>query len=168
MAAAAPADAKLARRLVLDELFDLSLYGAGPLGGAVREVLRDEFEHEDAVVTGDAERRINPERIRGIFLGLNDGLVEILGAVSGFFAAFGASVTVLVAGLTVAVAGALSMAAGAYAGASSASEVRATEEGRRRFLGERPAEDAGESPLTAAVVVGASYFAVATPLGGGN
>src|SRR5437879_8993670 len=195
MAAAAPADAKLARRLVLDELFDLSLYralrdvapgdlrrvldelipvetrhhafwqsffglelgrldlgrrlklaliravcrlfgapaihlilesievhgvrkylaiwhryGAGPLGGAVREVLRDEFEHEDRVVTGDAERRINPERIRGIFLGLNDGLVEILGAVSGFFAAFGASVTVLVAGLTVAVAGALSMA----------------------------------------------------------
>ena len=244
MAAAAPADAKLARRLVLDELFDLSLYralrdvapgalrrvldelipvetrhhafwqsffglelgrldlgrrlklalilavcrlfgapaihlilesievhgvrkylaiwhryGAGPLGGAVREVLRDEFEHEDRVVTGDAERRINPERIRGIFLGLNDGLVEILGAVSGFFAAFGASVTVLVAGLTVAVAGALSMAAGAYAGASSASEVRATEEGRRRFLGERPAEDAGESPLTAAMVVGASYFA---------
>ena len=244
MAAAAPADAKLARRLVLDELFDLSLYralrdvapgdlrrvldelipvetrhhafwqsffglelgrldlgrrlklalilavcrlfgapaihlilesievhgvrkylaiwhryGAGPLGGAVREVLRDEFEHEDAVVTGDAERRINPERIRGIFLGLNDGLVEILGAVSGFFAAFGASVTVLVAGLTVAVAGALSMAAGAYAGASSASEVRATEEGRRRFLGERPAEDAGESPLTAAMVVGVSYFA---------
>src|SRR3989442_1416054 len=186
MAAAAPADAKLARRLVLDELFDLSLYralrdvapgdlrrvldelipvetrhhafwqsffglelgrldlgrrlklalilavcrlfgapaihlilesievhgvrkylaiwhryGAGPLGGAVREVLRDEFEHEDRVVTGDAERRINPERIRGIFLGLNDGLVEILGAVSGFFAAFGASVTVLVAVLTV-------------------------------------------------------------------
>src|SRR5207302_8480954 len=41
-------------------------YGAGPLGGAVREVLRDEFEHEDRVVTGDAERRINPERIRGI------------------------------------------------------------------------------------------------------
>jgi VIT1/CCC1 family predicted Fe2+/Mn2+ transporter len=134
-------------------------YGEGPLGGAVREVLRDEFEHEDAVVTGDAERRINPERIRSIFLGLNDGLVEILGAVSGFFAAFGASVTVLVAGLTVAVAGALSMAASAYVGASAASEVRAAEEGRRRFLGERPSEDADENALTAAVVVGASYFA---------
>jgi VIT1/CCC1 family predicted Fe2+/Mn2+ transporter len=134
-------------------------YGEGPLGGAVREVLRDEFEHEDAVVTGDAGRRINPERIRSIFLGLNDGLVEILGAVSGFFAAFGASVTVLVAGLTVAVAGALSMAASAYVGASAASEVRAAEEGRRRFLGERPAEDADENALTAAVVVGASYFA---------
>jgi VIT1/CCC1 family predicted Fe2+/Mn2+ transporter len=134
-------------------------YGEGPLGGAVREVLRDEFEHEDAVVTGDAERRINPERVRSIFLGLNDGLVEILGAISGFFAAFGASVTVLVAGLTVAVAGALSMAASAYVAASSASEVRAAEEGRRQFLGERPAEDADENALMAAVVVGASYFA---------
>jgi len=134
-------------------------YGEGPLGGAVREVLRDEFEHEDAVVTGGAERRLNPERIRSIFLGLNDGLVEILGAVSGFFAAFGASATVLVAGLTVAVAGALSMAASAFVGASAASEVRAAEEGRRRFLGERPAEDADENALTAAVIVGASYFA---------
>jgi len=134
-------------------------YGEGPLGGAVREVLRDEFEHEDRVVTGDAERRINPERVRSIFLGLNDGLVEILGAVSGFFAAFGASLTVLVAGLTVAVAGALSMAASACVAASSESEVRAAEVGRRRFLGERAAEDPGESALTAALIVGASYFA---------
>jgi vacuolar iron transporter family protein len=66
-----------------------SRYGDGPLGAAVRDVLRDEFEHEDRVVTGGEERRINPERVRNIFLGLNDGLVEILGAVSGFFGAFG-------------------------------------------------------------------------------
>jgi VIT1/CCC1 family predicted Fe2+/Mn2+ transporter len=51
------------------------------------------------------------------------------------------------------------MAAGAYAGASSASEVRAADEGRRRFLGEQPSGDAGESALAAALVVGASYFA---------
>src|SRR6266516_7955121 len=36
-------------------------YGDGPLGPAVREVLEDEFKHEDAVVTGEADRRINPE-----------------------------------------------------------------------------------------------------------
>ena len=41
------------------------------------------------MVTGPRERRINPERVRNIFLGLNDGLVEILGAVTGFFGAFG-------------------------------------------------------------------------------
>jgi VIT1/CCC1 family predicted Fe2+/Mn2+ transporter len=137
-----------------------NVYGAGPLGSAVRGVLEDEFKHEDVLATGDAARRISPDRIRNIFLGLNDGLVEILGAVSGFFGAFGNAATVLVAGATVAVAGALSMAAGAYVAASSEAEVRATESERRRFLGEaisRAAE--GQSPLRGAMVVGVSYVA---------
>src|SRR5438445_234331 len=55
-------------------------YKDGPLGSAVREILLDEFQHEDMVVTGDAERHINPDKVRNVFLGLNDGLVEILGA----------------------------------------------------------------------------------------
>lgn len=135
-------------------------YGDGPLGAAVREVLEDEFKHEDAVVTGDAERRINPERIRNIFLGLNDGLVEILGAVSGFFAAFGDPASVLIAGSTVAAAGALSMAAGAYVASSSEAEVRETETERRRFLGEAVAGGgAAGTPLASALLVGVSYLA---------
>jgi VIT1/CCC1 family predicted Fe2+/Mn2+ transporter len=135
-------------------------YGDGPLGPAVREVLEDEFKHEDAVVTGSAGRQISPQRVRDVFLGLNDGLVEILGAVSGFFGAFGDAVTVLIAGLTVSVAGALSMAAGAYIAASSESEVRRTEAARRRFLGETatPPEGRGDSALASAVVVGTSYL----------
>ncbi len=134
-------------------------YKDGPLGAAVREVLEDEFKHEDMVVTGEAERQINPERVRNVFLGLNDGLVEILGAVSGFFAAFGKSIAVLAAGLTVAVAGALSMAAGAYIAASSEREVRETEDERRRFLGDAPAGGDGEGPTASALVVGIGYFA---------
>ena len=134
-------------------------YRDGPLGGAVRQILEDEFKHEDMVVTGEAERRINPERVRNVFLGLNDGLVEILGAVSGFFAAFGKSIAVLAAGLTVAVAGALSMGAGAYIAASSEREVRSTEDARRRFLGEAPAGGDGEGPMASALVVGLGYFA---------
>jgi VIT1/CCC1 family predicted Fe2+/Mn2+ transporter len=130
-----------------------------PLGGAVRGVLEDEFKHEDMLVTRAAERRINPEKVRNVFLGLNDGLVEILGAVSGFFAAFGDPVAVLAAGLTVAVAGALSMAAGAYIATGSEAEVRATEEERRRFLGEAVASAASESPLASALVVGLGYVA---------
>lgn len=136
-----------------------SRYKDGPLGNAVRGILEDEFKHEDMVVTGDAERQINPEKVRNVFLGLNDGLVEILGAVSGFFAAFGDSVAVLAAGFTVAVAGALSMAAGAYIAAGSEAEVRATEDERRRFLGEEVVTVAGESPLASALVVGLGYFA---------
>jgi vacuolar iron transporter family protein len=135
-------------------------YRDGPLGAAVREVLEDEFKHEDMVVTGEARRRIRPERVRDIFFGLNDGLIEILGAVSGFFAAFGKALAVLAAGSTVAVAGALSMAAGAYIASSSESEVRRTEIGRRRFLGETVAEEPeGGSALASAAAVGASYFA---------
>ena len=135
-------------------------YREGRLEAALREVLEDEFKHEDATVAAEAERRINPERVRNIFLGLNDGLVEIVGAVSGFFAAFGNAATVLMAGLTVAVAGALSMAAGAYVATSSEAEVRATETARRRFLGEGESDDGpGESAIASAALVGLSYFA---------
>jgi VIT1/CCC1 family predicted Fe2+/Mn2+ transporter len=134
-------------------------YKDGPLGAAVRGVLEDEFEHEDMVVTGDAEPRISPERVRDVFLGLNDGLVEILGAVSGFFAAFGSSIAVLAGGFTVAVAGAFSMAAGAYIATGSEAEVRATDDEKRRFLGETVASEAPENPLGSALVVGLGYLA---------
>ncbi len=135
-------------------------YSQGPLGAAVRNVLNDEFKHEDEVVTGDADRKLNPARVRDIFLGLNDGLVEILGAVSGFFAAFGNSLAVLVAAITVAVAGALSMGAGAWIAVSSESEVHATEIARRRFLGESiSTNEPAATPFNSAIVVGASYLA---------
>ena len=73
-----------------------------PMGKAVHGILKDEFEHEDVIVgrLRLKERIINPDRIRNIFLGVNDGMVEILGAVAGFFASFGQNTLVLVAGLT--------------------------------------------------------------------
>ena len=64
-------------------------YKDDPLREAVRRVLEDEFKHEDNIVSNAIKRKIHPARIRDIFLGFNDGLVEVLGAVSGFFAAFG-------------------------------------------------------------------------------
>lgn len=133
-------------------------FEGGPLGQAVRGILEDEFKHEDAVVMADSERHLNPQRVRDIFLGLNDGLVEILGAVSGFFGAFANATTVLVAGTMVGVAGALSMGAGAYLAGSSEAEVRDTEVRRRRFLGEpEAAEESADSPLASGVRVGVSY-----------
>lgn len=135
-------------------------YKDGPLGDAVRGVLEDEFKHEDRVVTGLDAPTIHPEQIRNILLGLNDGLVEILGAVSGFFGAFGDAVTVLVAASTVSVAGAISMGAGAFVASSSEAEVRKTELGKRRFLGEHPrSEEIGGRPLGAGLLVGLSYLA---------
>lgn len=133
-------------------------YEGGPLGAAVRGILEDEFKHEDAVVMAQSERQMNPQRVRDIFLGLNDGLVEILGAVSGFFGAFASATTVLIAGMMVGVAGALSMGAGAYLAGSSEAEVRDTEMGRRRFLGEPESSEGGaDTPLVSGVRVGVSY-----------
>jgi VIT1/CCC1 family predicted Fe2+/Mn2+ transporter len=135
-------------------------YQGQPLGEALRGILMDEFKHEDVLVTELTKRKINAEKIRNIFLGLNDGLVEILGAVSGFFGAFASASTVLIAASTTAMAGALSMAAGAFLALSSEKEVKTTEIARKVFLGEdseiSPME---ESPLGSALVVGAAYIA---------
>src|SRR5262245_30370629 len=134
-----------------------------PLGAALRDILMDEFKHEDVLVTKLTERKINAERIRNIFLGLNDGLVEILGAVSGFFGAFGSATMVLIAASTTAVAGALSMAAGAFLALNSEKEVKTTEIAKKVFLGEdsevAPME---EQPLVSAAVVGGAYLVGAT------
>lgn len=134
-------------------------YQGRPLGEALRGILMDEFKHEDVLVTALTERKINAEKIRNIFLGLNDGLVEILGAVSGFFGAFGSATMVLIAASTTAVAGALSMAAGAFLALNSEKEVKTTEIAKKVFLGEEsevaPME---ESPLGSALVVGVAYI----------
>ena len=133
-------------------------YKDDPLGEAVYGVLQDEFGHEDEIVSNAVERKIHPERIRDIFLGFNDGLVEILGAVSGFFAAFQLASSVLVASFTVAVAGSISMAAGAFVAMGSEVEVETTAEQKKKFLGETVEENAGVRPFNSAVVVGISYF----------
>ena len=132
----------------------------GPLGEALQGILMDEFKHEDMLVTRLTARQINAEKIRNIFLGLNDGLVEILGAVSGFFGAFGNALTVLIAASTTAVAGALSMGAGVFLALNSEREMKATEQDRKRFLGvESGGEEMAETPLASAVVVGCAYLA---------
>ena len=133
-------------------------YKDQPLGEALKGILQDEFKHEDVLVTKLTERKINPEKIRNIFLGLNDGLVEILGAVSGFFGAFGDAVTVLIAASTTAVAGALSMGAGAFLALNSEKEVRAMESAKKRFLGEETGSaEMQEQPLKSALFVGGAY-----------
>ncbi len=100
----------------------------------VRTVLEDELEREDIIVLRLVVRKVNPQHIRNIFLGFNDGLVELLGAVSGFYAAFDTSTSVLIASVTVAVAGAISMGAGAYVALSSQNEVAKLEAEKKAFI----------------------------------
>ncbi|MEK7066816.1 MAG: VIT1/CCC1 transporter family protein [Patescibacteria group bacterium] len=134
-------------------------YKNEPLGEAVREVLNDELKHEDIMVSRFIERRVNAEKIRDIFLGLNDGLVEILGAVSGFFAAFSNSGSVLIAGFTVAVAGSISMAAGIFVASGSEKEIEMSERRKSQFFNKVVQKThKHDSAMRNAVLVGVSYL----------
>lgn len=133
-------------------------YKDTPLGEAVRAILEDELRHEEAIVAKGVERRMNPERIRDIFLGFNDGLVEMLGAVSGFTAAFADKSSVMIAGFTVAVAGALSMAAGVFVSTGSEKEIKHTEARKGQFLGGTRGDLPVDSAFGNAMVVGISYI----------
>lgn len=138
------------------------IYKNEPLGEAVRGILNDEFVHEDEIVSLASSRRIHPERVRDIFLGLNDGLVEIVGAASGFFAAFQTTTAVFIAAFTVAIAGSISMAAGAFGAVSSQHEIEDIQKKRKMFLREKIEEGEASSPYISAAVVGISYFIGAT------
>lgn len=136
-----------------------SHYRDTPLGAAVKDILEDEFHHEDEILEESLDRRINPERVRNLFLGVNDGLVEILGAISGFFAAFDSAAPVLAAGVTVAFAGAFSMGAGAFIAANSEKEVAQLEEDKARFSGKTTRREIlAERPARVGLIVGAAYL----------
>ncbi|MBI4217785.1 MAG: VIT1/CCC1 transporter family protein [Elusimicrobia bacterium] len=133
-------------------------YKETPLGEAVRGVLQDEFGHEDTLISEMTARKINPERIRSIFLGFNDGLVETLGAVSGFFAAFDNTRTILIAALTAAIAGSISMAAGAYVAEDSEAEIQRLEREKAQFLNQGNEKYQEQKSWILGVLVGVSHF----------
>ena len=134
-------------------------YEGTPLGQAVERVIEDELKHEADVVTTAAGRKVVAERIRVIFLGFNDGLVELLGAVSGFFVAFGSVSLVLVAGFTVAIAGAISMAAGVYVASSAEQEVERTERRKKAFMKREKVDlHVHVRPMSGAITVGIAYL----------
>src|SRR3989344_5035664 len=72
-------------------------YQNTPEASAIKKILIEELHDEEIVIMGTRERGLSGGNIRNLFLGLNDGLVEILGAVSGLFAAFQHPSSVLVA-----------------------------------------------------------------------
>ncbi|TSC78539.1 MAG: hypothetical protein G01um101433_204 [Parcubacteria group bacterium Gr01-1014_33] len=135
------------------------MYKDTALGEALEGILHDEMAHEDVIVSRLVERSINPARVRNIFLGFNDGLVETLGAISGFFAAFDRLPSIVLAAFTVAVAGSFSMGAGVFLGTSSENEVKRLEAGRKEFLkGVARKEEKYEQPLASGFIVAIFYF----------
>ncbi len=96
----------------------------------LRLIILDELEHERFFM--EEKRLLHTENIRDMVLGMNDGLVEILGAVTGLSAVYyNNPLLVGLSGLIVGVAGALSMGIGAYVSVRSQRQVN---EGLRRRL----------------------------------
>ncbi|RMG49769.1 MAG: rubrerythrin family protein [Gammaproteobacteria bacterium] len=107
------------------------------LGDEERETLRgiivDELEHESSF---QREKEAGGfSNIRDFILGMNDGLVEILGAVTGLSAAYpGNPLVVAISGLIVGVAGALSMGIGAFISVRSQRQVNEAQQDRMQIL----------------------------------
>lgn len=123
---------------------------------ALREILTEEFLHEDEAATG-GKKAISADVVRNAFLGFNDGSVEILGAVNGLVAALGDPKLVAGSALAVSVAGALSMAAGAFLSTHAEKEVLDTNRMKAGFLKEAISEDQPASPVKSALIVGIGY-----------
>jgi len=96
----------------------------------VKRIIIDELEHEKAFST--SKQLFHVENFRDLILGMNDGLVEILGAVTGLSAVYLHNpLMVAVSGLIVGVAGALSMGIGSFISVRSQRQVN---EGTRRRM----------------------------------
>jgi len=88
----------------------------------LKKIILDEIEHETFFARQINEKGVS--NIRDFVLGMNDGLVEILGAVAGLSAVYlNNPLMVGVSGLIVGMAGALSMGIGAFISVRSQRQV---------------------------------------------
>lgn len=88
----------------------------------LKSIILDELEHE--TYFKETAKALGVGNLRDFVLGMNDGLVEILGAVTGLSAVYpGNPLLVAVSGLIVGIAGALSMGIGAFISVRSQRQV---------------------------------------------
>jgi len=78
----------------------------------IREIIRHERFHEASFLELIKEEKV--EFVSSIVLGMNDGLIELTGALAGFSLALSKPAIVAMAGLITGISAALSMAASAY------------------------------------------------------
>jgi VIT1/CCC1 family predicted Fe2+/Mn2+ transporter len=90
----------------------------------VRKIIADELEHEKPLKDKLLEYNSVLKNIRDIIFGMNDGLVEVLAAVSGLGAALQNPILTLLGGVIIAVSGTLSMSGGAYLSTTYEKHIR--------------------------------------------
>src|SRR5690606_25270875 len=96
-------------------------------------IIVDEMEHEQSF--RDESRRLGLANVRDFVLGMNDGLVEILGAVAGLTAVYWYNPTIIaISGLIVGIAGALSMGIGAFISVRSQRQINEGAKERMEIL----------------------------------
>lgn len=126
----------------------------------LEQVLRDEFEHEASIIgSSDAEKRTG-DTVRNFLLGFNDGLVELLGVVIGFYATLSSPKLIIVAGISVISAGSFSMAAGAFNATYAEADIDTLEDNKERFKQGKKVHlsvRAGTAPISAALTVGSAF-----------
>ncbi|WP_457640211.1 VIT1/CCC1 transporter family protein [Persephonella sp.] len=99
----------------------------------LKEIILDEIEHETFFARQINEKGVS--NIRDFVLGMNDGLVEILGAVAGLSAVYiNSPITVGVSGLIVGIAGALSMGIGAFISVRSQRQVNQSQKEQMEII----------------------------------
>ncbi|TCK17389.1 VIT1/CCC1 family predicted Fe2+/Mn2+ transporter [Thiogranum longum] len=100
---------------------------------SLRDIIIDELEHESSFREEQNASALG--NVRDFVLGMNDGLVEILGTVTGLSAAYaGNLLLVAVSGLVVGVAGALSMGIGAFISVRSQRQINESTRARMEIL----------------------------------
>lgn len=102
----------------------------------LQRIVHEEESHEEALMAGIDEERLG--YLSSMVLGINDALVELLGALAGLTLALGRSRLVGLVALITGIAAALSMAASEYLSTKS--------------------EGGAKSPLRAAIYTGVAYI----------
>lgn len=111
-------------------------------------IIRDENYHEERLKRSIREYAGELNYIRSMVLGLNDGLVELLAAISGLAVIATSSIIVVAGGLIVGISGTLSMAGGVYLSSKSHELVDSVEAGGKRST----------TPMREALYTGIFYF----------
>ncbi len=111
---------------------------------ALKNIILDELGHESFFK--EESENVGISNVRDFVLGMNDGLVEILGAVTGLSAVYVSNPLIVgVSGLIVGIAGALSMGIGAFISVRSQRQVNEAEKEKLQIIFDIAPEKAVET-----------------------
>ncbi len=129
----------------------------------LKEIIREEISHE--TVFREKAEELGASNVRDLVLGMNDGIVELLGVVSGLSAVYKSEpLTVGVSGVVVGIAGAISMGVGAFISVRSQRQVDEARRDRERILALTEGKtntreiEANENEFKAAMFTGLAYL----------